>query len=92
MDRIEINLTTGARTVITLTPDEEAAALAQQATWAADNTQDKRAMRVIDGMDKLQFRRLFNLENRVRTLEGRVLITALAYRQDLIDEWKTLNP
>jgi hypothetical protein len=92
MDRIEINLTTGERKVITLTPDEEAAALAQQATWAADNTQDKRAMRAIDGIDRLQFRRLFNLENRVRTLEGRVLITALAYRQDLIDEWKTLNP
>lgn len=92
MDRIEINLTTGERKVITLTPDEEAAALAQQATWAADNTQDKRAMRAIDGLDRLQFRRLFNLENRVRTLEGRVLITAAAYRQDLIDDWKTLNP
>lgn len=92
MERIEVNMTTGERKVITLTPDEESAALAQQAAWAADNTQDKRAMRFIDGIDKLQFKRLFNLENRVRTLEGRAVVTAAAYRQDLIDDWKTLNP
>jgi hypothetical protein len=92
MERLEINILTRERKVIKLTPEEEAAALSQKAVWDAENTQDKRAMRAIDALDRLQFRRLFNHENRLRQLEGRPTVTAAAYRQDLIDEWKTLNP
>jgi hypothetical protein len=92
MDRLEINLTTGVRSVVTLTPTEETAAIAQQAAWDADNTQDKRAGRAIDGMDRLQFEHLFDLENRVRVLEARPQITRIQYRDALIAKWKTLNP
>jgi hypothetical protein len=77
---------------VTLTPDEEAAALAQKAAWDADNTQDKRAMRAIDGLDRIQFRLLFNHENRIRVLEGKAQVTAAQFRQALIDDWKANNP
>jgi len=92
MDRIEFNVLTGQRTVVTLTPQEETAALAQQALADADNTPDKKAGRAIDSLDKVILRRLFNFENRIRTLEGRPLVLAADYRQSLIDDWKALNP
>jgi len=92
MDRLEINLTTGERKVITLTPEEEQALLARKAAWDADNTLDKRAMRAIDGADRLQFELLLNLENRVRTLEARPTVTRAQYRDFLITQWETLNP
>lgn len=92
MDRIEVNVRTGEVRNITLTPAEQAAALAQKAAWDADNTQDKRAARAIDAMDRLQFEHLFDLENRTRILELKTPITRAQYRQALIDKWKTLNP
>jgi len=92
MDRLEINITTGERKTVTLSPDEEASALARKAAEDADNTQDKRAMRAIDGLERTQFRMLFNHENRLRTLQGQPTITAAQFRQNLIDDWKTQNP
>lgn len=92
MERIEINILTRERKLVTLTPEEEAAALAAKAAWDADNTQDKRAMRAIDGLDRLQFEHLFDLENRVCALEARPQITRAQYRNALIARWKTLNP
>jgi hypothetical protein len=104
MERVEINLTTGERKVITLTPDEETAALLSQAVWDADNTQDKRAQRAIDGLDLLQFEHLFLLENDKRDIKTKInvllpgtysaadtaQITRAQYRQALINRWKTL--
>lgn len=92
MIRIEYNLQTGERKEVTFTPEEESAALAQQVAWEAENTQDKRAVRVIDGMDRLQFEHLFDFENRTRVLELKTTITKVQYRDALIARWKTLNP
>jgi hypothetical protein len=91
MERLEIDVTMRTRRLVPLTPAEESAALARQAAWEADNTQDKRAERAIDGLDRVQFEHLFDLENRVRSLEGRFAITKAQYRQALIDRWKLLN-
>lgn len=91
MIRIEVNLTTGERKEITLTPEEEAVALQQKAAWDAENTLDKRAIRAIDGLDRLQFEHLFNLENRTRVLELKTPITRLQYREALINLWKSIN-
>lgn len=92
MDRLEINLQTGERKVVLLTPEEEAAALASQAAWDADNTLDKRATRYIDGLERVQFRLLFRHENALRALQGQPQVTAAQFRQFLIDDWKALNP
>ena len=91
MIRLEYNVLTGERLEITLTPEEEAAALEQKAAWDAENTLDKRAMRAIDGMDRLQFEHLFNLENRTRVLELKTQITRAQYRDALINLWKSIN-
>lgn len=90
MNRIECNLQTGELKEITLTAEEETAALAQKAAWDEENTQDKRAARAVDGIDRLQFEHLFDLENRTRVLEGKSLITREQYRNALIARWKTL--
>lgn len=92
MDRIEINVLTGVRTLVPLTPTEEAAALAQKAAWDADNTLELRAGRAIDAIDRLQFEHLFDLENRTRVLELKAPITRAQYRTALITRWKELNP
>lgn len=55
-------------------------------------TPDVKAAMVIDSIDRLQFRLLFNMENRVRALEGQVALTVPQYRQKVIDLWKQLNP
>lgn len=92
MQRIEYNVQTGERSVVDLTPEEEAAALLAKAAWDADNTLDNRAARAIDGLDRLQFEHLFDLENRTRVLEGKTQITRAQYRDALIARWKVLNP
>jgi hypothetical protein len=92
MIRVEFNLQTGERNEVTLTPEEESSALAQSVAWEAENTIDKRAERFIDGIDRLQFEHLFNLENRTRVLEARSQITKAQYRDMLIVKWKELNP
>lgn len=89
MVRHEYNVTTGELKEITLSPDEEAAALAQTVAWNAQHTPDILAAQAIDRMDRLQFKHLFNLENRMRVIEGKQPITVAVYRQALIDEWKT---
>ena len=38
MQRIEVNVETGKQTIIDLTPEEIAAALAQKAAWDAEQT------------------------------------------------------
>lgn len=91
MIRIEVDLQTGERKEIMLTPEEEAIALEQKAAWDAENTFDKRAIRAIDGLDRLQFEHLFNLENRMRVLEAKLPITRLQYRDALINLWKSIN-
>lgn len=91
MIRLEYDFQTGEKKEITLTPEEEAAALEQQAAWEADNTLDKRAVRAIDSLDRLQFEHLFNLENRTRVLELKTQITRAQYRDALINLWKSLN-
>lgn len=92
MTRTEINVQTGEIKVITLTPNEETAALALKTAWDAANTQDIRAAIAIDAIDRLQFEHLFDLENRTRALELKVAITRAQYRDALITRWKTLNP
>lgn len=92
MIRLEYSFKTGVLREITLTPEEQTQALALKAAWDAENTQDKRAARAIDSIDRLQFEHLFDLENRTRILELKTPITKAQYRQALIDKWKTLNP
>lgn len=70
MDRVEFNVMTGLSTLVTLTPEEESAALARQAAIDADNTQDKRAARAVDSIDLLQFAHLFLLENEKRDIKA----------------------
>jgi len=53
---------------------------------------DQDAIRAIDGTDRLQFEHLFELENRVRVLEGQQPILKQQYRNALIAKWKALNP
>jgi hypothetical protein len=91
MQRIEINVNTGEVTVVDLTPEEEAAVLAAKAAWDEANSLDIRAARAVDGIDRLQFEHLFDLENRTRVLEGLGQITRAQYRNALINRWKSLN-
>ena len=51
---------------------------------------DQDAIRAIDGMDRLQFEHLFELENRTRVLEAKLPITREQYRNALIERWKVL--
>lgn len=55
-------------------------------------TQDFVAATYADSVDKVQFRLAFNIENRVRALEGKAAVTMAVYRQAVIDLWKQLNP
>jgi hypothetical protein len=55
-------------------------------------TLDQKATAEIDGMDRLQFEHLFDLENRVRVLEGKGQITRAQYRDALIARWKAIYP
>src|SRR5262245_28450439 len=66
-----------------------------EGSWIIDSAAallDHRATEFIDAQDRLQFEHLFDLENRVRALEGKLPITRAVYRQALIDRWKLLNP
>lgn len=65
---------------------------AQWQTPDAATIQDTKAQAFADAVDKVQFRLLFNLENRVRALEGKLALTAAQYRQAVIDQWKLVNP
>lgn len=91
MTRIECDAVTGQIRVITLTPEEESAALARQVAWELENTVDKRAVVAIDGLDRLWFEVNFDQENRVRVLESKAQITRVQYRDALIARWKVLN-
>lgn len=53
---------------------------------------DEKAAVYADSIEKVQFRLLFNMENRIRALEGKAAITLAVYRQAVIDLWKQLNP
>jgi hypothetical protein len=102
---VETNVLTGEVKQIVLTPAEEAAALARQAALDADNTQDKRARRAIDGMDRIQFELIFGLTNDVRELRATInilrpgsftvgqasQIRADQFTDALIARWKALN-
>ncbi len=69
-----------------------AATLAQwQAEYDAQFTLDGRAANAVDAMDRLQFTHLFELENRMRVLEGQLTVSVAAYRNALINKWKQLN-
>lgn len=52
---------------------------------------DADAIAAIDGIDRLQFEHLFNLENRTRVLELKTPITKAQYRDALIAKWKEIN-
>lgn len=91
MSVIETNVQTGGVTTRDYTQAELDAIAAAKAVWDADNTLDKRAIRAIDGLDRLQFEHLFNLENRTRVLELKTQITRAQYRDALINLWKSLN-
>lgn len=51
---------------------------------------DEAAAQAIDAIDRLQFRHLFNLENRVRIIESRPQVTMEQYRAAMIQLWKDL--
>lgn len=53
---------------------------------------DRRGSLAVDGMDRLIFEYFFNLENRIRVLEARPVITRSALKTALINFWKTINP
>jgi hypothetical protein len=53
---------------------------------------DARAQREVDAQDRLRFEIAFDIENRVRVLEGRQEITRATYRDALVARWKQLNP
>lgn len=91
MERLEIDVTFRTRRLVELTPVEETAALMQKAAWDIANTPEKRAERAIDALDRLQFEHLFDLENRVRALEGRFAVTRAQYRNALINRWIELH-
>lgn len=55
-------------------------------------TSDQKASGAADAIDRLQFDIAFNIENRVRVLEGKVAISRPVYRDALIARWKVLNP
>jgi hypothetical protein len=52
---------------------------------------DEDAVKAIDGMDRLQFEHLFDLENRTRVLEAKAPITRAQYRDALITRWKQIH-
>jgi hypothetical protein len=52
---------------------------------------DQDAAFAIDGIDRLQFDHLFDLENRTRVMEGKTQITKAQYRTALINRWKAIN-
>lgn len=89
---VELNIQTGEVVSRPYTKAEQDSIALAKAEWDADNTLDKRAIRAIDGMDRLQFEHLFDLENRTRALEFKAPITRAQYRQALINRWKELNP
>lgn len=55
-------------------------------------TQDQKAVRIVDGMQRFQFEIAFDMESRMRVREGKPAITKVQYRTALINLWKTLNP
>jgi hypothetical protein len=91
MERKETNCLTGESSVVTLTAEEEAVALAQTAAWEAENTIDSRASKNVDAKDRLWFEVNFEQENRIRALEGRSAVTKAQYRNALINAWKSFN-
>lgn len=63
-------------------------------TWVAPDPAaqlDQQATREIDARDRLQFEITFDMENRVRALEGKQPVTRATYRDALITRWKQLN-
>ena len=88
---IEHNCVTGETTSREYTQAELDAIAATKADWDAANTLDIRAVRAIDGIDRLQFEHLFDLENRTRVLELKTPISKEQYRNALIARWKALN-
>lgn len=77
--------------LVPLTQAEADQLAARNQAFDAQNTLDARAARAVDGVDRLQFEHLFDLENRTRTLEGLSTITRVQYRNALINRWKALN-
>lgn len=61
--------------------------------WTIDQVAvlDRKAAFAVDGIDRLQFEHLFDLENRMRAQEGIAQITRAQYRTALINRWKQLN-
>lgn len=53
---------------------------------------DLQAAAAVDGVDRLQFEHLFDLENRMRAQESLAAITRAQYRTALINRWKAINP
>lgn len=92
MQRIETNVATGEVRIVDLTPEEEAAALANAAAEAATKTPDALATKAVDAIDRLHFEVNFDQENRIRALEGKAPVTRATYRDALIARWKLLNP
>lgn len=70
------------------------------ATWngsqwvvpSAASIQDTQAQQAVDAEERLHFEMHFDIENRVRALEGKQPITRAVYRDALITRWKQLNP
>lgn len=53
-------------------------------------TADEKATTAVDRMDRFQFEVMFNLENRVRALEGKAAITRVQYRTALVNAYKAM--
>lgn len=90
--RTVYDINTGITTQVPETPAELAAAVIATAQETAFNTQDNKAGRAADGVDRLLFDVLFTHENRIRVLEGSAAITQAQFRTALINRWKVLNP
>lgn len=91
-DVVECNVQTGAVTERQYTQEEQTANATAAAAAAAYNAPAVRAARHVDGIDRLQFEHLFDLENRMRVQEGLGSITRAQYRNALMNRYMELFP
>jgi hypothetical protein len=64
---------------------------AQWVTPDAATIADIKAQAFADAVERVQFRMLFNLNNRVLVLEAKPQLTVPQFKQQVVDLWKQLN-
>jgi hypothetical protein len=75
------------------TPAQRASAQqAMDAFVPAPYTADEIAAIYADGVDKTQFRIMFQMINRIRALEGQAPLTVPQFKQYVADQYKLANP